>query len=186
LARIEAAIEEHPHAEIIEREVHEGKYNDTNLLVDLELPPAEMLLARADGIDWDFAKRRGIDPQHLRSGFQSYIESGARTFRAEVILTTFAELIESEFGRSIHEERILEQRRAATYTGRIAQNASFLIQYLLTLAISPTLETEALPVKMWGRYLPDTFSAAHWALYGHEQEIPLAEVFGGVALETLR
>jgi hypothetical protein len=186
LARIEDAIETHPRARVVEREVHEGRYNATNLLVDLDLPPVEMLLARAEGIDWSFASRRGIGPDRLRAGFGEYISSGARTFRAEVILTTFGELVESEFGRSMHEERILEQRRAATYTGRIAQNASFLIQYLLTLAISPRLEVGPLPVKMWGRYLPDTFSAAHWSLYGHEQEIPLAEVFGGVALETLR
>jgi hypothetical protein len=186
LERIERAIDRHPRARLVEREEHSGEYNATNLLVELDLPPSDMLLARAEGIDWSFARWRGLDPDRLREKFEGYLESGARTLRAEVILTTFDELVESEFGRSMHEERILEQRRSATYTGRIAQNASFLVQYLLTLAISPRLEAEPLPVKMWGRYLPDTFSAAHWRLYGHEQEIPLAEVFGGVALETLR
>jgi hypothetical protein len=186
LESIERAIEQHPRAHLAEREEHSGEYNATNLLVDLELPPPEMLLARAEGIDWSFAAARGLEPNRLQQGFEGYLLSGARTLRAEVILTTFDELVESEFGRSMHEERILEQRRSATYTGRIAQNASFLVQYLLTLAISPTLEADPLPVKMWGRYLPDTFSAAHWRLYGFEQEIPLAEIFGGVALETLR
>lgn len=186
LGRIERAIEDHPRARLVEREEHSGQYNDTNLLIDVELPPPDALVTRAAGIDWSFAAQRGLDPDRLQQGFARYLESGARTFRAEVILTTFDELVESEFGRSMHEERILEQRRSATYTGRIAQNASFLVQYLLTLAISPTTEVAPLPIKMWGRYLPDTFSAAHWRLYGHEQEVPLAEVFGGVALETLR
>ena len=82
-------------------------------------------------------------------------------------------------------QRILEQRRFATYTGRIAQNASFLIQFLLTLAISPTVHVDRLPVKMWGRYLPDTFSAAYWRLFGHEHEVPPEEVYGGNSLDPL-
>ena len=68
-------------------------------------------------------------------------------------------------GRSIHEQRILEQRSGA-YSGRIASNASFLIEYLLMLAISPTVEIEELPIKMWGRYLSDAYAQAVWRLFG--------------------
>jgi hypothetical protein len=183
LAGFERAIAEHPAATIVEREVHTGRYNATNLLVDLTVPDPEQLAERARHIDWSFAAARGLDVDALRDGFAGYVREGSRTFRSEIILTTPEELVESEFGRSIHEERILEQRRYATYTGRIAQNASFLIQFLLTLAISPTVHVDRLPVKMWGRYLPDTFSAAFWQLFGHNPEVPPEEVYGTNSLE---
>jgi hypothetical protein len=95
------------------------------------------------------------------------VESGERTFRAEVILTTRADLVESEFGSAIHEARIIEQRQGSPYAGRIASNASFIITYMLMLALSPTIAaSEQLPVKMWGRYLPDVYSVAIWRLFG--------------------
>jgi len=74
--------------------------------------------------------------------------------------------VESEFGSCIHEQRILEQRSSAAYAGRLAQNASFIVEYLLNLALSPTVEVESVPVKLWGRYLPDLYSQAVWGLYG--------------------
>jgi hypothetical protein len=169
LERIEAAIREHPRVRGVEREVHRGRYNDINLLVDLELPPAVEIIDRMRGWDWSEAGYRGLDEGTLRRDFPGYVESGERTFRAEVILTTFEELVESEFGSAIHEQRVVEQRSSSAYAGRLAQNASFIVEYLLNLAISPTVEVERLPVKLWGRYLPDLYSQAVWSLYGFGQ-----------------
>ncbi len=56
--------------------------------------------------------------------------------------------------------RILEQRDRVIYSGRIAQNASSIIEYMLQLAISPTVRVEGLPIKVWGRYLRDTMVEA--------------------------
>ncbi len=173
LARVEKAIGDHPRVRGVEREVHRGKYNDVNLLVDLELPPAGEVIDGMRGWDWSEAAARGLDAATLRRDFPGYVEGGARTFRAEVILTTFDELVESEFGNAIHEQRILEQRRSAPYAGRLAQNASFIVEYLLMLAISPTVEVERIPAKLWGRYLPDVFSQAVWKLFGVEQSSAL-------------
>jgi len=166
LERIERAITEHPRVRAVEREVHRGRYNDINLLVDLELPPVGEIIDRMADWDWSEAGYRGLDSETLRRDFPEYVESGERTFRAEVILTTFEELVESEFGSCIHEQRILEQRSSAAYAGRLAQNASFIVEYLLNLALSPTVEVESVPVKLWGRYLPDLYSQAVWGLYG--------------------
>jgi hypothetical protein len=166
LEEIERAVVGHPLVAGVEREEHHGRYNDVNLLVDLTLPPPGEIIEAARGRDWSFAAGRGLTPEALAREFPGYVESGARTVRAEVILTTCEELIESEFGRSIHEQRILEQRRSVPYSGRIASNASFLVEYLLMLAISPTAEVAALPVKMWGQYLPDIYSLAVWRLFG--------------------
>ena len=173
LERIERAIREHPRVHGVEREVHRGRYNDINLLVDLELPPAVEIIDRMSGWDWSEAGFRGLDAQTLRRDFPGYVESGERTFRAEVILTTFEELVESEFGSAIHEQRVLEQRSSAAYAGRLAQNASFIVEYLLNTALSPTVEVQSMPVKLWGRYLPDLFSQAVWNLYGLGQSSAL-------------
>jgi hypothetical protein len=166
LERIESAVRQHPNARVAERSVHDGRYNDIQLLVDLQLPPPAVILARYTGCNWPLARSRGLSPEVLDRDLSAYVESGERTIRCELILTTFDDLVESEFGRCMHEERILQQREAAPYRGRIASNASFIIAYLLMLAVSPVVEVHTLPVKMWGRYLEDAFSSAVWALFG--------------------
>jgi hypothetical protein len=176
-SRVEEAIRAYPHAHLAEREVHEGIYNDVNLLVDLELPPAGDVIDRARGLDWSYAAGRGLSPERLAMDFPGYVETGAPTIRAEVILTTPDELVESELGKSIHEERTLAQRTAQPYSGRIAANASHIIEYLLMLAISPSVEVETLPVRMWGRYLSDTLSIAIWKLWGVELGVRTAASF---------
>ena len=154
---------------VVEREVHRGHYNATNLQVDVELPPVGQLVDEARDMDWSAAASRGLDPDDARKNFPRFVESGARTVRTEVILTTFEELVESEFGQCIHEVRILEQRDRAAYSGRIAQNASSIMEYMLQLAISPTVQVEGLPIRVWGRYLRDTMVQALAELQNQER-----------------
>lgn len=164
LEEIEQAIRQHPLLASFEREEHRGTYNDINLLLDLRLPDPLETLARERHRDWTPLEGRGLSAAQLAAEFPDYVVGGESTFRVEVILTTREDLVESEFGAAIHEARILDQRQA--YVGRIASNASFLIEYMLMLALSPTLELRELPVKMWGRYLPDVYSIAVWKLWG--------------------
>lgn len=185
LERVEAAIRFHPSASIGDRKVHRGDYTDVNLDVDLELPPPELIVERMREQDWSYAAHRGLDPRALASDFADYVWSGARTIRTEVILTTFDDLVESELGSAIHEERILRQRYEAEYTGRIALNASFIIEYLLKLAISPTVEVSEVPIKMWGRYLPDTLAVAIGRLQGAETVERLFDSFAPEPPEVL-
>lgn len=156
LAEIEAALDARDGTFACESEVHEGSYAGTHFLVDLELPPLEQTIARFNGIDWSFAEGRGLSAYHLEESLVDYLATASSTFRVELILTTLDDLVESEFGRCIHEVRILEQRDRAAYSGRIARNASSIIEYMLQLAISPTVAVDGLPIKIWGRYLRDT------------------------------
>jgi hypothetical protein len=160
LATIEVALDSRDRTFACESEVHEGCYTGTHYLVDLELPPIEQTIARFKGVDWSFAEGRGLSAYHLEESLIDYLSSASPTFRVELILTTLDDLVESEFGRCIHEVRILEQRDRAIYSGRIAQNASSIIEYMLQLAISPTVQTDGLPIKVWGRYLRDTVGQA--------------------------
>jgi hypothetical protein len=119
-------------------------------------------------VDWSFAAGRGLSPNSLETDFYEYLESGSRSFRVELVLTTFSDLVESEFGRCIHEARILEQRDRVRYSGRIAENASSIIEYLLQVAISPTVTIRELPIRVTGRYLRDTLWSAVFQLNGGE------------------
>ncbi|MDR3671225.1 MAG: hypothetical protein P4L36_10285 [Holophaga sp.] len=167
MTSIEEAIRNHPSVLGVQREEHRGLYNDINLLVDLELPEVGQVVDLERGRDWSGLANRGLSAVELAKGFPDYVAGGERSFRAEVILTTRADLVESEFGSAIHEARIIEQRQGTPYSGRIASNASFIITHMLMLALSPTIAVaDQLPVKMWGRYLPDVYSVAIWKLWG--------------------
>jgi len=154
--------------ELVEREEHGGAYNAVNLLVDLALPSEESLLRRYSATDWSFAASRGLRADQLAANFPEFVHGAARRVRLELILTTFSEFLESELGRCIHEFRILEQREARDYRGRMAKNAEFIIEYLLSVAFSPTTSIDEIPIKMWGQYLPETLSYATRRLDGHE------------------
>jgi len=160
LETIETALDSLEYTFASEREVHAGIYEGVHYLVGLELPPNEIILANMTGIDWSFAAGRGLQVESLDESFRAYIESCRRTFRVELILTTFDDLVESEFGVSIHEQRILEQRDLADDFGRIARNASSIIEYMLRLATSPTINIDDIPIKIWGRYIRDTLNYA--------------------------
>lgn len=177
LVYAEQMLAEEPFARIVEREVHLGHYNATNLQVDIELPPVSELVRNARDVDWSIAAQRGLDPEEARRNFPEFLETGARTVRTEVILTTFPELMESELGRSLHELRILRLRERQSYSGQIAENARYLIEYLLQVAYAPTVRVPELPIKMWGRYLPETLLTAVRSLYGIESSGVLLRSF---------
>jgi hypothetical protein len=160
LETIEASLDNLEYTFASQREVKAGSYEGIHYLIDLELPSNEAILARMANIDWHFASGRGLEVEGLEESFKGYIESCRRTFRVELVLTTFDDLVESEFGVSIHEQRILEQRDLADDFGRIARNASSIIEYMLRLATSPTIEIDCIPFKIWGRYIRDTVAHA--------------------------
>ncbi len=162
---------------LAEIEHHTGDYKAVNLLVDMELPEPEELISRLRGTDWSIALKRGLDPEEVRSNAGEYVEQGERWVRVEIILTTYDELMESEFGRSIHELRVLRLRQRQNYSGPLAQNAAYIVEYLLALASSPTVVLQELPVKMYGRYLPETIATSKWALYGYDVDSAIVNAF---------
>jgi hypothetical protein len=166
LEKIEASLDGLEYTWAFHRKVHDGSYVGIHQVVDLELPPNDRILANMEGIDWSFAAGRGLSEGDLDRRFRDYIESCHRTFRVELILTSFEDLVESEFGVGIHEQRILDQRSLANDYGRIARNASFIIEYMLRLAVSETVEVDELPIKIWGRYIRDTVDHALRSLHG--------------------
>jgi hypothetical protein len=66
-------------------------------------------------------------------------------------------MLESEIGRCIHEDRIIEQRLYQQYRGPLARNIQDLMEYLFSFPSSQQRELGELPIKIWNRYLPDYF-----------------------------
>ena len=162
---------------IAEIQEHNSNYKAINLLVDIELSSPDEMPELSKEFNWGIATSHGLDPAEICDGFAAYVSQGAKTVRIEFILTTYDELLESEFGRSMHELRILKLREHPAYHGPLARNAGYLMEYLLALAAAPITDVPELPVKMYGRYLPDSIVAAKCTLFGNNIESTLLNAY---------
>lgn len=174
---VTALLREEPGISIVEVQEHTGNYKDVNLLVDIELPPPGKMGKMLADFDWSIAASRGLDPHWAKENFPAYVDQGARTIRMEIILTDYNELMHSEFGRSIHELRVLKLRERQAYSGLIAHNAGYLIEYMLALALAPATGVAELPIKMYGRYLPESIVAVKNELFGREADGCLVDAY---------
>ncbi|MCM2316485.1 MAG: hypothetical protein NDJ92_15150 [Thermoanaerobaculia bacterium] len=165
---LEWAIKAQGTATVVERTSHRGRYNDRQLVVEIDTPPVGLTIDRLLALDWSSAAARGIEPDDLRRAIPQYVESGARSFTIEIILTTWEELLESEFGQGMHEERVLRQRETGLHRSQTTTSVALALTHLLLLAVSPTVEVGDLPIRMTGRYLPETAIELIAKLYGLE------------------
>jgi len=144
--------------EVIEQERHEGSYNATNLIVSFR-PSREGILGMGSlaGHRLQLMRRRGITEERMQVAFRDFVLDGEPDVCLEIIVINYQENLESEIGRCIHEDRILEQRRGKQYRGHLAKNIEYLMEYLFTFPSSGRVELGELPIKLWNRYLPDYF-----------------------------
>lgn len=177
LERLPLVLSEEPGVAVAEIQRHSGDYNAVNLLLDIDLPSPDVLAGHLQGFNWEMARQRGLDPENIRRNVFSYVSQGATSARIELILTTYEELMEAEFGRSIHELRVQRLRQRQAYCGPLGQNAGYLIEYLLALASSPTVSVPEIPIKMYGRYLPEEITALKCALHGNAIDSGLLGTF---------
>jgi len=160
-----------PDCEIIERERHSGRYNATNFIIRYR-PPREEILKPPLGKELlALMQARGYAPEEAAEAFAAFVRSGEEDVLLEIILSTYQESLESEIGRSIHEDRILEQRLYQPYRGPLARNIQCLMEYLFTFPISNQRDLGELPIKLWNRYLPDYFDEILKKLF-HVPPIP--------------
>jgi hypothetical protein len=164
-AGLEAAVADLPGATVLEKEVHRGVYNAIHYTVGLQIQPDPIVAAFGASPHQKTCRRRGL-PDAGTDDFASFLRSGAPDLSLDLILTTHDELLESELGRSMHETRIFRQRQERALYGNIALNIEYLIEYLLAVGLSPATIIDEIPIKLWGRYLPDTLSYCIRRLYG--------------------
>lgn len=158
LHQVEEFLLNHPDFTVFERSEHTGNYRAKSLVIDLPWDKETVCKSFIKNRAWEKYANRGIPETELQKGLEKLLEGAEPKICIEVTLTTFDDLVESELGLGIHEERIITQRGQTVYVGHIPMNVEFLVEYLFALAVSPRINIDRLPVKLWGRYLPDTIS----------------------------
>lgn len=143
--------------QILETEFHSGQYNAINLRVRTPLPMDILRQRPPSGAFLRLLAHRGFDPEQVPKIYQDFLLHAEPDVDLEIIVSSFEEYLESEIGRGMHEERILVQRRNPEYSGHLAANIRYLMEYVLSLCRAPTMDDlQQLPIKLWGRYMPDT------------------------------
>lgn len=173
LSLLEKELSEQPNIRVNDRETFSGNYQATSLVIEVVWEPDYVCRRYMDLRAWRKYLNRGLSETELKKGLEPMLESSQPTLSFELILSTFPDMVESELGNSLHEERIVAQRDHKLYSGYIPMNVEFLIEYLLAVGICPHTHIEQLPIKIWGRYLPDTVIDHIRALYG----MPDVELF---------
>ncbi|MDD2388854.1 MAG: hypothetical protein PHP23_03870 [Desulfobacterales bacterium] len=145
-------------AQLLEKEIHSGIYNAKHYLVDLKLDSDYLIKKFSHEADHVKFTQRGLPSKQQNEDFAVFMRDGSDTIQLDLILTSFEELIESEIGRSMHENRIFRQRRQQRLFGNIPVNIEYIVEYLLSVGLSATLHIDEIPIKLWGRYLEDTLN----------------------------
>jgi hypothetical protein len=151
--------------EIVEEERHAGKYNATNVIVSYSPPREEILSHPLSEKIIDTMRLRGSRPGDSNREFAEFVRSGEDHIYLEIIVSDYEEMLESEIGRCMHEDRIIEQRLRQPYNGHLAKNIEYLMEYLFVFPYSSQNELGELPIKLWNRYLPDYFDEVLKKLY---------------------
>ncbi len=156
ISKIERDLRQDPTLHVVEREDHSGSYEARSLILEAPWDREAICRNYRDSKSWEKYLNRGIPEAELKKGIEPFLEKTEAYIRIELILSTFEAMVESEIGTSIHEERIIAQRDIKPYKGYVPMNVEFLLEYLFALGFSPAVQIDELPIKLWGRYLPDT------------------------------
>lgn len=150
---------------IVEVEPHTGDYNATNIIVSWPVDREHLLkdLSRP-GVREECASR-GMSMKHLRKDIKDFVSEAEQDINIEIIITNYAELLESEIGRCMHEDRIINLRNKMEYKGPLATNVEYILIFLFTFCRSCRREIPYLPFNLWTRYMSDYFTSIIYKLY---------------------
>lgn len=147
-------IDERKEMTIVRRKEHRGAFHATNLVVQWR-PPWEEIVAVAPRPETQAVLRaRGMEGD-LRARFREFVATGEEHVNLELIVQSYADAMESEIGRSLHEERVIRQRRSGESWGTVAPTIAALTRYLFYFALSRQTELHEVPLKISIRYMPD-------------------------------
>jgi hypothetical protein len=160
------ALRANGHCQVLEAEKHSGDYNAVNLRVAFTIPRTLLASYPPAGKYLRVLAFRGFDPDRVAQEYQEFLATAEDTVIVEVIVSTFQEYMESEIGRCMHEERVLNQRAHREYNSHVATNVRHLMDYILGLCRGPGMpEATDVPIKLWVKYMPDTVEHLMRSLY---------------------
>jgi hypothetical protein len=157
----------HKDLSLVDERVFSGSFVGHNMVFAYKLNSETLLKLSPDDRALSVLQARCVtkDPEECQNRYREFVLQGEGHVRFEVLLMNFEELIESEIGRSMHEEHILEQREKQEYRGRLARNVEALMLFLFAFAQSPKPDLEKLPIVIDGSYLDDYFDMAYRSLF---------------------
>ena len=151
------ALASDPSHKLLEEERHSGTYNATNLRV-AHILPREMLREHPPSGEFlNILESRGFDPDTVKDQYHRFLDEAEDHVLLEIIVSNYQEFMESEIGRSMHEDRVLDQRAHADYRSHMATSVRYLMDYMFTLCVAPEQAPQTeVPIKLWVKYMPDT------------------------------
>ncbi len=158
-------LENHENFRVLEKESFWGSYRATNILLDVSWDAESVCRKYRDTGAWEKYRNRGIPDERLKGGLENFLKDAVPHIHIELILSNYLDLVESELGSCIHERRIVNQRDNRLYVGNIPRNIEFLLEYLFAVGFCPKTTLDRIPIKLWGRYLPDTLVSLVRKLY---------------------
>lgn len=165
-------IETRTRCDVFEVEPHHKKnYNATNLIIRARPQKSELVKDPIDPRLVKAMRARGLWKGDIQREFENFVYSGEDEVFLEIIYSSFSDLIESEIGGSMHETRISDQRNREEYTGHLARNIEYLVQYIFAFASFPSAKLDECAIKVWSYYLPDYFNEVMKKLYQIEDPI---------------
>jgi len=165
LSHLQRRLSSYSTIKVAEKERYLGNYQAKSLILEVSWDKELICRRYKESRAWKKYLNRGIPEEELEKGLEPLLGGAKPTLNIELILSTLPDMVESELGNSIHEERIIAQRNNKVYKGYIPMNVEFLIEYLFAVGMSPRVSIDSLPIKLWGRYLPDTISSHIRELY---------------------
>lgn len=163
--RLTGLLEQHPRLAIVETELHSGAYTAINITLRYTIDKPALLRHPPTGSAFDQLVARGIAPDRVVAGYRQFVTEADDALVLELIVSTYQNGLESEIGRSMHEERVLNQRAQQQYRGSLARNITALLDYMMALRRYPEDQIDAIPIKLWIRYMPDYFQSVMKATY---------------------
>jgi hypothetical protein len=145
---------------IVEKQRHAGIYNAVNYIIEYKLDKNSLIGELPNSRVVHVLSTRGMDKNTLLDEYRRFIETSEDTVFLEVITSNFFNMIESELGHCMHEERILSQREQVEYRSSIARNVRYITEYMFLFAISGKSCIQELPIKLWEKAMPDTYDHA--------------------------
>jgi len=162
--RLLAVLEDHG-CRVVEKEQHQGNYSAINLVVEYRFDKESILSRPLNQRMIRLFRDHGVSEDKANRAFKEFVRSGEESVYLEIIVSNYIQMLESEIGNCMHEERIIRQRQNQRYLGQLAQNVEFLMEYIFTFPASSLKEIERLPVRLWDRYLPDYFDEVRRKLF---------------------
>ena len=157
---LERFFDDKPNYGISEKEEHTGIYDAANYIIELRLDKKRLLERVPDTRVIDVLSARGLNRDTIIEDYKTFIETAENNVFFEVITCNYPEMVESEFGRSMHEERVIAQREQVEYRSSIARNVRYITEYLFLFAICGKKFIQELPIKLWEKVMPDTYDHA--------------------------